>query len=264
MEITVDGLKILYQITGPSGEQAENKEKRYVVILQGWGTTMQVYDSIVASLSDSYAVIQLDLPGFGGSQEPEKSWDVKEYTAFFVHFLEKLGIREVSLIAHSYGGRITIELLSGDCPVSVDKVVLMDSAGIMPVRSAAYKRKVRWYKFCKKIITSKPVSALCPDMVENWKKRQGSSDYRNASPIMREALVKAVNYDQSDLLSKIRQDTLLIWGDADTATPIEDGRKMEQLIPQAGLVTVKGAGHYSFLDQPVLVRNVLRSYFGLS
>lgn len=226
---------------------------------------MPVYDSVAAALKDGYYVIQLDLPGFGGSEEPEKSWDVKEYSTFFVHFLKALNIHKLSIIAHSYGGRMTIELLSDPRnPLTVEKVVLMDAAGIMPVRSASYKRKVKWYKFCKKVITSKPIAALCPDMVEDWKKRQGSADYRNATPIMRESLVKAVNYDQTHLLPLIKQDTLLIWGDADTATPIEDGRKMDQLIPNSGLVVVKGGTHYAFLDQPALCRNVLRSYFGLS
>ncbi len=259
MEVTVDGLKIQYKITGP-----EDPEAPYVVILQGWGTTMQVYDSVAGFLSDRFRVVQFDFPGFGGSTEPERSWDVKEYTAFFIRFMQTLQIPKAGLIAHSFGGRVTIELLSGDCPIEVEKVVLMDSAGIMPTRSAAYQRKVAWYKLCKKVITSKPIAALCPDMVEDWKKRQGSADYRNATPIMRETLVKSVNYDQSELLPKIKQDTLLFWGENDTATPLADGQKMEQLIPRAGLVTVKGAGHYSFLEQPALCRNVLRSYFDIA
>ena len=44
--------------------------------------------------------------------------------------------------------------------------------------------------------------------------------------------------------------TLLIWGTADTATPISDAKIMERLIPDAGLVAIEGAGHYSFLDSP--------------
>ena len=52
---------------------------------------------------------------------------------------------------------------------------------------------------------------------------------------MRQCLVKAVNEDLTDHLPNIKADTLLIWGDMDTATPLSDGRLMEKLIPSAGL-----------------------------
>ena len=56
--------------------------------------------------------------------------------------------------------------------------------------------------------------------------------------------------DLSHLLPGIKSETLLIWGERDTATPIADGRKMEKLIKGAGLVEIKGAGHFSYLDNP--------------
>ena len=52
-----------------------------------------------------------------------------------------------------------------------------------------------------------------------------------------------------------------MWGENDTATPIADARKMERLIPDAGLVVFKGAGHYSFLDDPYRFAAVIRSFF---
>lgn len=64
MELTVNGYKIFYKETG-SGEET-------VVILQGWGTTMAVYDSVAACINSKYRVIQLDLPGFGDSDEPRE------------------------------------------------------------------------------------------------------------------------------------------------------------------------------------------------
>lgn len=115
----------------------------------------------------------------------------------------------------------------------------------------------------KKIISLKPVYAVCPELIDDWKSRQGSADYRNATPMMRQCLVKAVNEDLTPLLKDIRQDTLLIWGDNDTATPLSDGKQMEQLIPEAGLAVVKGAGHFSFLDQPAVFRRIMESYFNM-
>ena len=78
---------------------------------------------------------------------------------------------------------------------------------------------------------------------------------------MRQCLVMAVNEDLTHLLNLIKQDTLLIWGDLDTATPIGDAKRMEELIPNSGLVILEGAGHFSFLEKPVVFKNVMRTYF---
>jgi pimeloyl-ACP methyl ester carboxylesterase len=69
-----------------------------------------------------------------------------------------------------------------------------------------------------------------------------------------------VNEDLTSQLSGINVPTLLIWGENDTATPVSDARKMEHLIPDAGLVTFPGCGHYSFLDNPAQFRAVLNSF----
>lgn len=77
---------------------------------------------------------------------------------------------------------------------------------------------------------------------------------------MRAIMSKVVNEDLCHLMPSIKAPTLLIWGENDTATPISDARKMEKLIPGAGLVSFPGCGHYSFLDNPVQFAAVLRSF----
>lgn len=72
---------------------------------------------------------------------------------------------------------------------------------------------------------------------------------------------KAVNEDLTELLPRIRQDTLLIWGDLDTATPIADAKLMEEKIPGAGLAVIPGTGHFSFLENPALFRSIMQAYF---
>lgn len=253
--MNVDGYNISYKITGDGPDT--------VVVLQGWGTEHTIYDSMANAINDRFRVVLFDFPGFGGSDEPREGWDVDAYADFFCKFMEALSIKKASLIGHSYGGRVIIKLATRkSVPFVIDKLVLVDSAGILPKRSASQKWKVKKYKVIKKIVDIRLINILFPELVEDWRSRQGSADYRNASPIMRKCMVMAVNEDLTDLLPNIRQETLLVWGDKDTATPIEDGRKMDSLIPESGLVVIEGAGHYSFLEQPVLFRNVLRSFFG--
>ena len=79
---------------------------------------------------------------------------------------------------------------------------------------------------------------------------------------MRENLVKIINEDLKELLPNIDKSTLLIWGEKDTATPIEDAKIMEKAIPDAGLVAVKECTHYVFLEQPNYVCKVINTFFG--
>lgn len=253
MNITVSGYNINYKITG-EGEDT-------LVILQGWGTKMEVYDSVAASVNHKYRVVQFDLPGFGGSDEPRESWGVDGFADFFVAFMETLSIKEATLLGHSFGGRIIIKLANREnLPFTIKNIIFVDAAGIRAKLTGKQKRKQRRYKILKKILLWKPVHALFPELIDDWRSKQGSADYRNATPRMRECMVKSINEDLTDLLAGIKQEVLLIWGDNDTATPLSDAKTMEKLIPNNGLVVLSPAGHYSFLDQPVVFRNVMRSY----
>lgn len=257
MNIVVDGYNISYKITG-DGEET-------VVMLQGWGTHLGMYDSVAAAINEKYRFVQFDMPGFGASDEPREAWNVDAYADFFCKFLEALQIRKATLIGHSYGGRVIIKLASREnLPFEIKNIVLIDSAGILPKKSFSQKMKIRRYKILKKVLNLKLIYALFPELIDDWRSRQGSADYRNATPMMRQCLVMAVNEDLTDLLPKVKQDTLLIWGDKDTATPIGDAKIMEEKIPNSGLAVLQGAGHFSYLEQPTVFRNIMRAYFHLS
>ena len=254
MNIRVDDYNICYKITGEGDET--------VVILQGWGTDLGVYDSVASSINEKYRVVQFDLPGFGGSDEPREAWNVDAFADFFCKFMEALEIKKAILIGHSYGGRVIIKLAARESiPFEIDRIVLIDSAGVLPKRSFSQKMKIRRYKILKKILNLKLVYFLFPELIDDWRSRQGSADYRNATPMMRNCLVMAVNEDLTPLLPRIKQETLLIWGDKDTATPIGDAKIMDEMIPNSGLAVIPGTGHFSFLEQPVIFRNIMRAYF---
>ena len=93
--------------------------------------------------------------------------------------------------------------------------------------------------------------------------KQGSEDYKAASPMMKKCLVMAVNEDLQSIMHLVKQETLLVWGDLDMDTPISDARKMEAKMPNAALVVLEGTDHFSFLYKPVEFRNILRSFLGI-
>ncbi len=253
MQVEIDGYKVNYTTKGDN--------KKYVIILQGWGTKIGIYDVIVNALCNKYKVVSLDLPGFGDSTEPREGWSVEDFKNFFLKFVKALGIESATLIGHSFGGRIIIKLFAEKDPdFNVEKIVLIDSAGIVRPKSFKTRAKIARYKIIKKLAGLKISGFFFGQAIEEWKKKQGSEDYRNASPIMRECLVKAVNEDLTPILPRIDRETLLIWGDKDTATPLQDGKDMERLIPGAGLAVIPGTGHYSFLEAPGVFSRIINAF----
>lgn len=255
MEKTIDieGVKLRYEVDG-SGAQP-------VIVLHGWGCTAATVRMLAqASLHPSTTVYNLDLPGFGGSSEPSTVWGIDDYTSLLEKFVDNLGIKNPYIIGHSFGGRMGIVYASRN---NVGKLVLVDSAGIKPRRSPKYYFKVYSYKLAKRLAPLFLGKKKGEQFIDKMRGKSGSSDYRQASPLMRAIMSKVVNEDLKHLMPSIKAPTLLIWGEKDTATPLSDAKTMERLIPDAGLVVYPGASHYSFLEHPAQTDAVIKSFFNL-
>lgn len=255
MELTVNGLKVNYLDSG--------SDKPVVLFLHGWGAPVSSYRLLTDYLAQNFRVVAPNLPGFGGSDEPKTPWCVDDYVDFIAAFAKALQLDEVILMCHSFGGRISIKLFARDTlPFAVKKAVFIDAAGIRPKRGAKYYARVYLGKALKKLARLVRLQKWCPALEERMKKRSGSADYRNASEMMRQVMVRCIDEDLTALLPKVSVSTLLIWGELDTATPLSDGQLMERTIPDAGLVTLSGAGHFSFAEQWGLCSRVLDSFLG--
>lgn len=239
----------------------EKGHGKSVLILPGWGTTIDTYTCLIDSISTYSKVYCLDMPGFGKSDEPKTSWNLDQYVDFVISFLQSQNIKELDLIGHSNGGRIIIKLMSKkNLNIKINKIILIGSAGIVHKKTLSQKLKIRMFKISKKILNLKILENSFPNLLEKLKNKFGSEDYRNASPIMRECLVKLVNEDVRNFLPNINVPTLLLWGQNDTATPIEDAKIMEELIPDAGLVEIKNCSHYVFLEQPNYINKIIYTF----
>ncbi len=250
-DITVRGVRLHY---------TDSQEGEHTIILMhGWGCNHTTLASVErVALQCGYRVINVDFPGFGQSQEPAEVWGVEAYTAQLEDFIKELGIKRPTLLGHSFGGRVGI--LYASRHDDVNALILVDAAGIKPRRTLRYYWKVYTFKAMKRLMYLVYGRENAEKRLDARRAKAGSSDYASASPMMRRILSRVVNEDLTDRLALIKAPTLLIWGENDTATPIADARKMERLIPGAGLVSFPGCGHYSFLDNPGQFAAVLRSF----
>jgi pimeloyl-ACP methyl ester carboxylesterase len=127
------------------------------------------------------------------------------------------------------------------------------------LRAAA---RVRSYKALRALEQSAVMPAALRRAAGRSADQRGSADYRAVSGVMRGTLVRIVNEDLRPLLPRIDIPVLLIWGETDSETPLEDGQLMERLIPDAGLVVFEGAGHYAYLEQPGRFCRIVQVFLG--
>jgi pimeloyl-ACP methyl ester carboxylesterase len=234
--IDVRGLRTRYLIRG-SGPA--------VLVLHGWGASIEAVHPIVVGLAPAATVHALDLPGFGQSDPPPQPWGVEDYQLFLAEFMDALEIHRPTIVGHSNGGRIAIRMAATE-PRRAARLVLVDSAGIRPKRTLRWYRRVGMAKLGK--YAARWLGAPGERLRARIVGRVASTDYAAAGE-MRPTLVRLVNSDLREYLPRISVPTLLVWGAEDTDTPVADGAMMEKLIPDAGLVVLEGAGHYSYIDQ---------------
>ncbi len=217
-----------------------------VVLLHGWGQNIDMMKPLGDNLSDHYRITIIDLPGFGLSKEPVYAFTIYEYTDVVHELLEELKIDNPIMIGHSFGGRISIVYAS---KYKVNKLVLFGS----PCVRHEYKSfKQSLFKTLKKVKIFNPI-------VNIMKKHVGSEDYRNASPVMREVLVKTVNQDLSEEAKKIKCSTLLIWGENDAAVPVSEAKELDNLLQDSALIVLPGT-HYCYLENLKQVVNILYNF----
>lgn len=219
-----------------------------VVLLHGWGQNIEMMKSLGDSLQNNHRIIIVDLPGFGSSEEPKYAWDLNDYVEFLDTLLTELKVKNPTIIGHSFGGKIGLLYSSR---FNVNKLVCLASPYKKKVIKESLKLKV--LKTAKKIPGINKLESLA-------KKYIGSTDYKNASEMMRKILVNHVNLDITNEVKNITCPTLLIWGTVDMQVSIDDAYELEKLISNCGLVTYDGCTHYAYLERFGQTVSVLKSF----
>ena len=232
---TVGGLRIRYRTMGKGAP---------LVLLHGWGTSLDTFRPMAEDLGRFHTVTSFDFPGHGQSDLPPGAWAVDDFVGLTLELMAELGIEKASVLGHSFGGRVAIKLAAAH-PDKVDRLVLVDAAGVPPAQTLRRRLKRFASRFANSVgRLGQPGQAVRRKIVA----RIASPDYMNAGPL-RGTFLAVIREDLRPVMPLIKVPTFLIWGDLDEDTPPADARTMEQLIPGAKLLVIKSAGHFSYLDQ---------------
>ena len=224
------------------------KSKDTVVLLHGWGQNIEMMKPIGDAIQNNYDVIIIDLPGHGKSDEPKYAWNVDDYVECIKQLLDKLEVKNPTLIGHSFGGKTSLLYAS---KYKVKKLILFGSPYKKEITQLSLKTKI--LKAAKKIPVLNKLEGFA-------KKHIGSTDYKNATPLMRNILVNTVNLDITEQVKKITCPTLIVWGDLDDQVPVEEAYELENLISDSGVVVYENCTHYAYLERLNQTINVINSF----
>lgn len=237
MYLLLKGKQIHYDVLG-SGSP--------ILIVHGWGGSMESLRPLAKLLANSHKAILVDLPGFGASENPDPEWGVNEYADILVRLLKGLNVKKVDYFGHSFGGSLGIYLAARTN--SVSKLILC---------ATSYKRGAKKSKFAmmlKQFLPqNKPLRMLFYRIF-----------FRNSDlakyPHLEANFKNVVSQDLSDLPLSIHTPTLIIWGENDTTTPLTWAHELHEKIQDSTLSIIPHAKHGLPLRNPEIVAKEILSF----
>lgn len=209
---------ISYEIVNPTA-------KRDIIFLHGWGSNKDIMKNVFSPYLKDFRHIYIDLPGFGKSLN-NYVLTTKDYAKIVDEFLKLLTSSKDVIAGHSYGGKVATLLNPAN-------LVLLSSAGILEEKPLDVKVKI----FFAKVFNALGLRAVT--------KRFRSKDVNTMSENMYTTFKNVVNEDFSSYFSNFSNNALVFWGEKDTATSLESGKKMASLLKKSTFTSYDG-DHFFF------------------
>ena len=230
-----------------------------VLLLHGWGGSIASMKPLQDRLTGSYCIHAVDLPGFGATPPPPIAWNVSDYAACVAHYLDTVRITRCHLIGHSFGGRISV-VLGAEYASRIDKIVLAGSPGLIAPPDNKWHPRRTAYRTVRRGLNAIGLKTTAVQLQRWYWDRYASDDYKQAGALQ-PSFIKIVQQDLTPFARRITASTLLIWGDGDQDAPLWQAQQYEKLIPDAGLVILKGAGHFAYLERTSEFIHIVETFF---
>jgi pimeloyl-ACP methyl ester carboxylesterase len=249
----LEGQSVHYQDAGP-------RDAPVIVLLHGFGSSLQTWDVWADSLSKTHRVIRLDLPGFGlTGPNPSGHYADADDVQFVENFVNRLGIPEFTLMGHSMGGKIAWNV-AATFPSKVKQLILIapdgyskpDDIGLKPYALPAWSHLM---KYClPRYLVKKSLEpgfydsdAITDDLMKRY------HDFLRA-PGVRQAILdranQTINTDPVARLKKITAPTLLLWGEADRMIPSTNAAQYTSVLARSTAVVLPRQGHLLQEERP--------------
>lgn len=226
--------------------ERHGSESPWILALHGWGRSHRDW----AAVLEGFDAIALDLPGFGATPAPDEAWGLSEYAEAVRPVLEEMA-RPIVVLGHSFGGSVAVRLASTLGPDAVRALVVTGSPLVRQSRGTKPPLSFRAAKWLN-------ARRLLPDSkMEELRNQRGSADYRAASGVMRDTLVRVVNEDVAEVLPSLAAPMELVWGEEDRDVPVDVALTAAGMARDARVTRLPGIGHDTPAEAPEALRRVL-------
>jgi pimeloyl-ACP methyl ester carboxylesterase len=220
-----------------------------ILALHGWGRRGSDFRRALSDLP----VLAPDLPGFGASPAPSEVIGAQGYARALAPMLDAF-TDPVLVVGHSFGGRVAMRL-AAEHPDRIASVIL---TGVPLLRLHAPRKPSMAYRLLR---LGNRMGLVPDEVMERRRRRSGSADYRAASGIMRDILVKVVGETYEEELRSVTHPIHLLWGSNDREVSVEVARRAMSIREDAGLPVslevVEGVGHLLPLEAPDRLRSAV-------
>lgn len=232
---------------------------RQLLILPGWGGTIESWKNFINLAQKDFQVICLELPCFGAQSCPKEVWGVENYADFVKQKIQDLNLIKPAILGHSFGGQIAAYLAAA-WPESISRLILCGASAIRPEQN--FKRFIfGWLAKVGKAFFSLPLIKNFSAPAQKYLyKLADSPDYGQASGIKREIFKKIIRQDLTDELKAIKTPTLIIWGTADSYVPLATGKKIAKFINGSKLEIIAGGKHGLHLQMPEKLYSIVKNF----
>jgi len=218
-----------------------------VVALHGWRRTSADFALLLEGL-DATAP---DLPGFGAAAPPPGPWGAADYAAKVVPVCGEGP--PVVLVGHSFGGKVAVMLASA----YPDRVRGLLLTGVPLVAPPAPRPSWR-YRAARRL---NRLGLVRDERLEARRRRTGSDDYRAATGVMRDVLVRSLAETREGIyrraLAGVACPVELVWGGHDADAPVAVAEDATTVLAEARLTVLPGVGHLVPTEAPAALRAAL-------
>ena len=206
------------------------------MFLHGYLASKETFTFQIGFFSRFCRVIAVDMTGFGENTPMPTPFTLDDYADEISRVLDEIGEEDIFLLAHSFGARVAVRLISRG-EKRIGKLVLTGAAG-MKNRSAKLALKKTLFRFLSRFVGKEKLQ------------RFYSAEYRSLSPVMRKSFSLVVGETLDAEYRNVTVPTLLVFGRKDKETPLKAAKRMKKAVKNGRLIVLSDSGHFCFLEKP--------------
>jgi pimeloyl-ACP methyl ester carboxylesterase len=248
----------------------EGKGQETILFIHGLGSYLPAWKRNIEELKKHYRCIAIDLPGYGKSSKIPHSGQMTFYASVVNDFVKAMKLEKVILAGHSMGGQISM-ITAMQYPEITKKLILVDPAGF----ERFHEGQKEWFR---EVMTVSLVKATNADgiqtnlahnfydlpeeakfMISDRLKMRTALDFDYYCHAVVQSVHGMVNQPVIDKLDKIKQPTLIFFGENDNLIPnryLNPGRTVKiaeygaSKISNSKLIMVPKCGHFMMFEKP--------------